>query len=97
MMFPVVVHMRSGVPLSRCLCSVTKETRRLRFRKEEWMAFHSSRQRTSRRFRQPATLLPQQGVGQHDELAHDGDDGDLVGLAGGLEALEHACEILVEA
>lgn len=42
-------------------------------------------------------LLPQQGVRQHDELAHDGDGGDLVGLAGGLEALEHACEILVEA
>ena len=53
--------------------------------------------RPCRCFRRPAALLPQQDVGQHDERAHHGDDRHLVGLAGGLEALEHACEIPIEA
>ena len=53
--------------------------------------------RSCRRFGRPAALLPQQGVRQHDELAHHGDNRDLVGLAGGLEAFEHDLEIPVEA
>ena len=34
----------------------------------------------------PDTILPEQGVEQVDELAHDGGDRDLMGLAPGSEA-----------
>jgi hypothetical protein len=35
----------------------------------------------------------EEGIGEDDELSHDGDDGDLWGLAGGGESLEDAPEI----
>src|SRR5215475_1757671 len=39
----------------------------------------------------------EEGIGENDEVSHDGDDGDLWGLAGGGESLEDAPEIGIEA
>ena len=45
----------------------------------------------------PFAVCAEQGVDERDQLAHDGDDGDLVLLAAGAEALEEGLHLGIEA